>query len=118
MAGFEVTPEATLALIVTYEVLRSQQGCGLASVSCLLLESSALLFGFTTRMVFSDMPYFFASMLVLWVLLRLDSTGCRGWKRTAWWVFCAVLLPATVLMRSTGIAFLGGMLAWLAVSLW
>src|SRR5229473_1328255 len=83
----------------------------------LLLGSSPLLFEFSTTLVFSDMPYFCTSMILLWLLPRVDSNLSPHWKQVAWWLLCGTLLLVSILMRSTGIALLGGILGWLAVSL-
>jgi hypothetical protein len=50
------------------------------------------------------------------VVIRLDSTEGRRVQRILLWLLCGALLLASVLIRSTGIALLGGMLAWLACS--
>jgi hypothetical protein len=105
----------TLALIATYEVLRSHADQACATVACLLLASSAVLFEFSTTYVFSDMPYLFTSMLLLWALPRVDQT-LSPYKRIGWWLLCGALLLVSILMRSAGIALLGGILGWLAVS--
>jgi hypothetical protein len=107
----------TLGLIATYEVLRSQADRVSAAITCLLLGSSPLLFEFSTTLVFSDMPYFCTSMILLWLLPRVDSNLSPHWKQVAWWLLCGTLLLVSILMRSTGIALLGGILGWLAVSL-
>ncbi len=108
---------STLALIVSYELLRAEENRVIAAVSCLLLASSPSLFAFSSRLVFSDLPYFLTSMLLLWVMSRLDSGAGRWWTRMALWLLAGVLLLASVLLRSTGLALLGGLAAWLGVSL-
>ena len=65
---------ATLEFIASYELLRREEGHTVAAVFCLLLASSPIVFAFSTRMVFSDLPYFFASMLTLLLAVRLDTT--------------------------------------------
>lgn len=107
----------TLGLIIAYKFLKLEEGRGVAGVTCLLLASSPGLFEFSTRMLFSDMPYFFTSMFLLWALARLDSVTNRARTRALWWALCVLLLLASILLRSTGIALAGGILGWLAVSL-
>ena len=107
----------TLALIATYEVLRSEEGRGVAAGTCLLLGSSPEVFQFSTRLVFSDMPYFCTSMMLLWLMMRLDSDEGRSGKRTILWLLSGGLMIISVLMRSTGIALAGGILGWILVSL-
>jgi hypothetical protein len=107
----------TFGLMAAYEVLRSQAGRAVAAITCLLLASSPSLFGFSTRMLFSDMPYFLASFLLLLAAARLDSAANRPRRQAFWWGACMLLLVASILLRSTGIALAGGILGWLAVSL-
>lgn len=106
----------TLGLMAAYEVLKLEEGRDIAAVACLLLASSPSVFEFSTRMVFSDMPYFFASMLLLLVLRYPETMGSQARAAVLWGVRGALLL-ASILLRSTGIALAGGILAWLAVSL-
>jgi hypothetical protein len=106
---------ATLGLIASYQLLRREQGRVVAVVSCLLLGSSPIFFEFTTRMVFSDLPYMFTSMLALVLALRLD-TAKNPPGRTFLWLLCGLLIGGSLLIRSSGIALLVGLLLWLAVS--
>src|SRR6266849_597193 len=76
-----------LGLITAYEFLKSEEGRGVAGVVCLLLASSPSLFQFSTRELFSDMPYFFTSMLLLWAVPRLDPAN-RVRTRALWWTLC------------------------------
>jgi hypothetical protein len=106
----------TLALVVTYELFRARQSRIAAAAICLVVGSSPIFFEFSTRVVASDMPYFFVSMLLLLALIRLDSARDSKQAQSLWWLVCLVLLLASVLIRSTGIALLGAIPAWLAVS--
>lgn len=107
----------TLGLITAYEILKTEEGGAVAGLVCLLLASSPIWFEFSTTMLFSDMPYFFSSMLLLWALMRLNASTNRARTLAWWWTLCAVLLLASILLRSTGIALAFGILAWLTVSL-
>jgi hypothetical protein len=107
----------TLGLIFAYLVLRTRQNRTVAAAICLLLASSPVFFEFSTRVVSSDMPYFFFSMILIWALVRLDSAELSRRAQLCWWLLCLVLLLGTVLIRSTGIALLAALAAWLAVSL-
>src|SRR5581483_11729601 len=107
----------TAGLIAAYELLKIKEGRPMAAVSCILLASSPSLFVFSTRMLFSDMPYFFTSMLLLWVLAHCDCAGKRTRTQALWWIVCFVLLEASILIRSTGIALAGGIFGWLTVAL-
>ena len=64
---------STLGCLASYELLRRMEGRPAAAVICLLLISSPLEFVLATRMVLSDLPYFFTSMLVLLLVRRLDA---------------------------------------------
>lgn len=104
-----------LGFAVSYELLRRLQGRTVAAVSCILLATSPIFFGLATRSVFSDLPYFFASMITLLVALRIDAAK---YSRTtpALSLVCGFFLVASLLIRSTGIALVAGLLAWLVVS--
>ncbi|MCC6365689.1 MAG: hypothetical protein IT165_19420 [Bryobacterales bacterium] len=106
----------TLGLTAAYKLLKSEEDGRVAAVACLLLASSPSVFEFSTRMIFSDMPYFFTSMLLLWALARLDSARSQA-RAALLWGLCCVLLLVSILLRSTGIALAGGILGWLTVSL-
>jgi hypothetical protein len=106
----------TLGFIASYEVLKAEEGRGFAALTCLLLASSPSWFAFSTRLLFSDMPYFFSSMFLLWALLRLDASINRPRSFVSWWALCGALLLASILVRSTGIALAVAILPWLAVS--
>jgi hypothetical protein len=107
----------TLALIFVYELLRERQNRGVAAAICFLLASTPLVFVYSTRLLSSDMPYFFTSMCLLWALMRLDSIREGFSKTLASWIGCLILLLSSVLLRSTGIALLTGILAWQAISI-
>ena len=62
------------------------------------------------------MPYFLTSMVLLWALTRLDSATNGSRQLALWWASCALLLLASILLRSTGIAIAGGIAVWLVVS--
>jgi len=106
---------ATLGFIASYELLRREEGRTVAAVFCLLLASSPILFSFSTRWVFSDLAYFFTSMLVLLLAVQLDTAkNPRG--RAILWLLCGSLLVGSLLLRSSGIALLLGLFGWLTVS--
>jgi hypothetical protein len=64
---------ATLGCLASYELLRRLEGRTVGAVISLLLISSPQEFALATRMVFSDLPYFFTSMVVLLLVRRLDE---------------------------------------------
>jgi hypothetical protein len=106
----------TLALIFSYETLRRVEHRAVAASICILLGSSPVFFRFSTTLIYSDMPYFFGSMLLLWALMHLDRAGSSKRIQGLWWVFCLVVLLATVIDRSTGIALLAAIIAWQIIS--
>jgi hypothetical protein len=68
---------STLGVLAGYELLRRVEGRAAGAVVSLLLISSPLLFSFETRMVMSDLPYLFTSMVALLVVERLDQARSR-----------------------------------------
>ena len=110
-----MTVFTTSALIASYWLLRSEQDRRLAAITCLLLGSAPGLFAFSTTMVFADMPYFFASTLILCLAISRDKASDSR-QHILTWILGAVLLAGTVLLRSAAIALLGGLCCWMAVS--
>jgi hypothetical protein len=82
-----------------------------------LLASSPAFFRFSSTLVFSDMPYFLASMAALLVAEKLDraSTTCR--QTSLFWL-AAILISASLLIRTSGVALVIGMVAWIAATFW
>ena len=64
---------ATLGCLASYELLGRLEGRTAAAVISLLLISSPQEFALATQMVFSDLPYFFTSMVALLLIRRLDE---------------------------------------------
>lgn len=110
-----VAVSTSLGLIAAYELLRRVEGRAVAVVACLLLASSPVIFGFNTDVVFPEMPYLLASMLVLLLTLKIDRTP-RGPLLVVWILLLAVALVLAVLIRSVGIALLVGLISWMAAS--
>jgi hypothetical protein len=106
---------AGLGFIASYELLRREVGRGVAAVICIVLMSSGEVFAFSTSLVFSDLPYFFTSSLSLLLVALLEQAGgCRG--RAVKSLLLCILLPASIMTRSAGLALLAGLAAWLATS--
>lgn len=105
----------TLGFMASYELftcIGEQLG---GAIVCLVLQTSPIVFEFTTRLVLSDEPYFFASMFALLLAVRLDAA--KGpLKRISLWLLCGLFLVASLLIRSSGIALLAAMFAWLVIS--
>src|SRR5262245_30366576 len=105
----------TLAFIASYELLRREEGRTVAAVSCLLLASSPIVFAFSTRVVLSDLPFFFTSISTLLLATMLDRANSPR-ARVFLWFLCGSLFVGSLLLRSSGIALLTGLLGWLSVS--
>jgi len=106
----------TFGLIVAYLLLRRVESRGLAAAACLLLGSSPILFGFSTTIIFPEMPYFLASMLALWLTVKIDRAP-PGNRPVALTLLLGVVLVMAVLIRSVGIALIVGLGTWIAASL-
>ena len=103
---------ATLGLIASYQLLRHEESRGVAAVTCLLMASSPIVFELSTRGVSSDLPYFFTSMAMLMLAARLD--GARSVRaRLILGLLCIVMLASSVLIRSSGMALIAGLIGWL-----
>jgi hypothetical protein len=109
-----IVVSSTLGFLAAYQLLRREESPAAGVVICLLLISSPAWFDFETRVVFSDLPYFLTSMLTLLLIGRLDEANPR--RRGITWLLCALALIASVLIRSAGVALIGGLVAWLAVT--
>lgn len=106
---------AVLGLLATYELLRRVENRAVAVAICLVLATSPSLFSFVTSMIFAEMPYFFFSMAALLLALKIDQP--KPLKAQAGWILLlGVTLVLAVMTRSVGIALLGGLFLWIAVS--
>jgi hypothetical protein len=114
--AFRVIAVATiLALIASYKFLRRVEGRSVAFVACLLLASSPSLFAFNTAVVYPEMPYLLASMLVLLLVRELD-TATRRSSRILLIAALGVTLASAVLIRSVGVALLAALVTWILAS--
>ncbi len=105
----------TLGLIVAYVLLRQERGRLVAASSCLLVASAPEIFVLVTRWIYPAFPYLLTSMLALWVTTKLEHADTR---RARFWLslLLSVLLAASVLIQSSGMALLIGLVAWMAVA--
>jgi hypothetical protein len=109
---------ATLGLIASYQFLRRAEGRGVAAAACLLIASSPEIFHLSTRWVYSDLPYFFASMATLVLAARVDRAVSPR-AQLLFGLLCSITLVSSLLFRSSGVALIAGLAGWLAVgSLW
>ena len=88
----------------------------MAAVCGILLGSSPFLFEFSTRMVFTDVPYWFASMLLIYVALKLDALSTWRPLEVVLWVAWGVGLVATILVRSAAMSLIGGLCCWIVLA--
>jgi hypothetical protein len=103
-----------LALVVCYQLLKREQGRGVAAASCLLIASSPGVFALATQWVYSDLPYFFTSMAALWGASRLAQHDGRR-SQVLIGVLCTTMIAASVLIRTAGLSLIAGLTAWLIV---
>jgi hypothetical protein len=106
---------STLAFLIGYRLIRRSQGPGIAALSCILLASAPSVFQVTTRSLFPSYPYFVASLLFLLLVPKLESTKTRKTK-VELWVALAILLMASVIIMSAGVALAGALIAWVITS--
>jgi hypothetical protein len=100
-----------LGSLLTYEYLRREENRKLAAAVCLLLASSTHYFIMATRTIWPVYPYTLTAVGVL-IAVRKADTAANPRTRTVWSLFAALLLGAALTIHSTGIALLGGLLAW------
>src|SRR5262245_10049974 len=106
---------STLGLIASYHLIRREEGRHVAAVICLLFGSSSILFWLSTRMVYSDLPYFLTSTLTLLLAARLEATSRRT-TRMVLGPLCGFMLVSSLLIRSSGTALVAGLVGWLAAT--
>jgi hypothetical protein len=106
---------ATLSFLASYLFLRLKLPRLVAGAICLLLSTSPIHFEFVTQIVFSCYPYLFTSMAALLVAQRFEeSVSLRS--RTVWGTLLATFVAASLFYVSAGIAFLGAIVASIAVT--
>jgi hypothetical protein len=106
---------SALGILCVYEWLRRVEGRTAAAVITLLMASSPVFFVFATRLAFSDLPFLFFSMLVLFSARRLASTKLRR----GCWINAALLSAALTLclaVRTAALAMIVGLVMWLLFS--
>jgi hypothetical protein len=107
----------TLAFLVAYALLRRTHGRRVAAGICLLLMSSPVFFRFASTGVLSDMPYFLTSIGALLVIDQLDRARTTS-RRIVLFCLAALLIATSLLIRTSGIALVVGIVAWIAATLW
>jgi hypothetical protein len=108
-----------LGLIASYWLLKRQEGVAVAATTCLLIASSPIVFALSTQIVFSDLPYFFTSITTLVLVAKMDRTAKALAQTLLLGLICTVMLVSSLLLRSSGVALIAGLVGWLAVGgLW
>jgi hypothetical protein len=105
-----------LGFIVSYEMLRREEGRLCAATICLLLISSPHVFYMTTHGLATELPFFLLTFLVLLTSRKLAISD-RTWERTVLWLCTAFAVIASFMVRTATVALLAGFCFWLAVSL-
>lgn len=105
----------TLSLIVCYLLLRKERGRLVAAGSSLLVATAPETVLLVRRWIYPAYPYLLTSMLALWVTTKLERAVTR---RARFWLslLLSLLLTASVLIQSSGMALLSGLVAWMAVA--
>ncbi len=104
-----------LGLLASYWLLRRRHGCIAAGAACLLTAFSPSVFTYTTRSIVPAVPYLLASTLTLLGAAKLNRA--KSYLPAIFWqLTCGVLLGASVLLQTSGIALIAAIGMWLAVS--
>ena len=104
-----------LGFLLTYEVLRRRGSRLLAGAICILLISSPIYFMWATRLIYPCYPYLVTSMAALIAYDEREKAGTRLAK-IVWSAGFAVAVALSVVMASAAIAFVGAILAVVAIT--
>jgi hypothetical protein len=104
----------TLSFLGSYELLRRQVPRGVAAAICLLLISSQNYFLLVTQLLFSCSPYFFTTIWALFAAWKLEK-ATNLTSRIGWGALLTVLISISLMFNTSGIAFLGAIVASIAV---
>ncbi len=105
----------TLGFLVWYQIIRREEGRGIAAATCLLLSSSITVFSLVTHQICPAIPYFFTSALALWAVLKLDAPQSRS-RKYLLSVLLALFVASSILIQTAAMALVGALLASLAFS--
>ena len=97
---------ATLAFLVSYELLRRQAPRIVAASICLLLMTSLTHFNLATLWVWPCYPYAFTTLSVLLIAAKLEGATALSFRIT-WGVLLALLVAISLLFASVAIGLLG-----------
>jgi hypothetical protein len=107
---------ATLGFLASYEVLRGQVPRVVAAAICLLLISSRTHFELVTQQVVACYPYFLTAMGALLAAGKFEKATGTLWR--VWWgTLLTLLIAASLMFASAGIALLGAIVATVGVTL-
>ena len=81
----------------------------MAAAICLLLLSSGTYFSLVSRLLNPSYPYFFTTISALLVARKLEN-ATQLTSRLGWGVLLAVLILASLMFMSVGIALLGAII--------
>lgn len=104
-----------LGLFASYWLLRRRHGCLVAGAACVLTAFSPSMFTYTTRFINPAVPYLLASTLTLLGIAKLNRAKSYP-SAILWQLICAILLGASVLVQTSGIALIAAIGVWLVVS--
>jgi hypothetical protein len=104
----------TLGFVVSYALLRQQAPRVIAAAICLLLISSGIYAEGVTQYVASCYPYFFTGIGALLVARKLEAANGVA-ARLGWGALLTALIVASLMLASSGIAFLGALVASVGV---
>jgi len=100
-------------IIASYFLMKRRHGRISAGVACVMVACSPALFAYVTRWIFPAVPYLLASSVTLLAATKLDRN--RSFLQTFFWqLACAAALGASLLLQTSGVALILGILAWLA----
>lgn len=92
-----------LGLVLSYEVIRRQRGRLIAAACCAVVAASPSIFPWVTTRLWPTFPYFFLSMVVLFLLPKVE-TAKKGWRAVTGVVLLSLSLTAAVMVDSIGLA--------------
>lgn len=110
-----MTVFSMFALLATYGFLKQEHGRVAAAAATLLLGSSGYFFIYSAVVLNSDIPYLFTSITALILGKHLDESKSLP-QTLALSIAFGLLLLFSVLLRSVGMAFVGGYCLWVALS--
>lgn len=103
----------TIGLMATLFLLKEEESLAIGAIAVLLTASSPQFFEFSTQFVLSELPYFCAVSVTLFLATRLRSR--RGHRVAVTGALCACMV-AGVMIRSAGVALIAAGVAALSTA--